>query len=102
MKDRKVIILGALSVVFFLGMVASCNNAMRQKDLHDKEMAARLQLEEKMNKFSQERAALEEKVKAREEEAEEAREELEKARSALAQQQPAEQTAKEGQPQEGN
>ena len=60
---------------------------MRQKELRDKEMAARLQLEEKMTKFSQERLALEERIKSKEKEAEEAKKELEEARKALAQKQ---------------
>ncbi len=87
MKDRIVIILAIISVVFFFGTLSSCNNAMRQKAGRDKEMAERLQLEEKMNKFSQERSALEERVKAKEKEAEEARLALEETKKVLAQEQ---------------
>ena len=73
LNNRIVIILAILSCLFFFGTLSSCNSAMRQKAGRDKEMAARLQLEEKMNKFSQERSALEEKIKAKEKEAEEAK-----------------------------
>jgi len=88
LKNRViVIILAILTVGFFSGMVTSCSSAMRQKALHDKEMAARLQLEEKINKFSQERSALEEKIKAKEKEAEEAKAALEEAKKTLVQEQ---------------
>ena len=96
MKNRViVIILAILTVAFFFGMISSCSNAMRQKALRDKEMAARLQLEEKMNKFSQERSALEEKVKAKEKEVEEAKAALEESRKNLVQEQLAVQGSKD-------
>lgn len=87
LKNRIVIILAVLSAVFFFGTLSSCNSAMRQKAGRDKEMAARLQLEEKMNKFSQERSALEERAKAKEKEAEEAKAALEESKRILAQEQ---------------
>jgi|GEM_PF-1424933 cell division protein FtsB len=96
LKNRViVIILAVLTVAFFFGMISSCNSAMRQKALRDKEMAARLQLEEKMNKFSQERSALEEKVKAKEKEVEEAKAALEESRKNLVQEQLAVQGSKD-------
>ena len=87
LKNRILIILAILSSVFFFGTLSSCNSAMRQKAGRDKEMAARLQLEEKMNKFSQERSALEEKAKAKEKEAEEAKATLEETKKILVQEQ---------------
>ena len=87
LNNRIVIILAILSCLFFFGTLSSCNSAMRQKAGRDKEMAARLQLEEKMNKFSQERSALEEKIKAKEKEAEEAKAALEEAKRILVQEQ---------------
>jgi len=87
LKNRIVIILAVLSAVFFFGTLSSCNSAMRQKAGRDKEMAARLQLEEKMNKFSQERSALEERAKAKEKEAEEVKAALEESKRVLAQEQ---------------
>ncbi|MDD5506106.1 MAG: hypothetical protein PHR73_05070 [Candidatus Omnitrophica bacterium] len=87
LKSRMVIILAILSVLFFFGTLSSYSSAMRQKAGRDKEMAARLQLEEKMNKFSQERSALEERVKAKEKEAEEAKAALEESKRVLAQEQ---------------
>lgn len=87
MKNRVVIILAVLAAGFFLAAIGSYNNALRQKAGRDKEMASRLQMEEKMSKFFQEKSALEEKIKSKEGEAEEAREELEETKEALAQQQ---------------
>ncbi|MDD5408612.1 MAG: hypothetical protein PHC71_00755 [Candidatus Omnitrophica bacterium] len=87
LKNRIVVILAILSCIFFFGTLSSCNNAMRQKAGRDKEMAARLQMEEKMNKFSQERSALEERAKAKEKEAEEAKAALEETKKVLAQEQ---------------
>ena len=87
MKNRIVIVLAILTVIFFFSTLSSCNSAMRQKAGRDKEMAARLQLEEKMGKFSQEKSALEEKAKAKEKEAQEAKADFEAAKKALVQEQ---------------
>lgn len=62
-KNRIILILTILTVMFFLGTVGSCNNARQLKLNRDKEMIARLDLEEKLNKFTQERTASEEKIK---------------------------------------
>jgi len=66
LKNRSVIILAILSAVLFFGTLSSCSSAMRQKVARDKEMVARLALEEKTGKYAQEKAALEEKAKAKE------------------------------------
>jgi DNA-directed RNA polymerase sigma subunit (sigma70/sigma32) len=95
LKNRIVIILAVLSVVFFFGTLSSCSSAMRQKAAHDKEMAARLALEEKMSKFSQDKSALEEKAKAKEKEAQELKDALEATKKALLQDQLVNQSLKE-------
>jgi len=95
LKNRIVIILAVLSAVFFFGTLSSCNSAMRQKAGHDKEMAARLALEERMSKFSQDKSALEEKAKAKEKEAQELRDTLEATKKALVQNQLVNQSLKE-------
>jgi len=87
LKNRILIILAVLSCIFFFGTLSSCNSAMRQKASRDKEMAARLALEEKMSKFSQEKSVLEEKVKAKEKEAQDLTETLEATKKALVQDQ---------------
>jgi len=94
-KNRIVIILAIFSALFFFATLSSCNSAMRQKSSRDKEMAVRLQLEERVNKFSQERSALEEKAKAKEKEAAEARAALEEAKKILVQEQLVNQSLKD-------
>lgn len=95
LKNRILIILAALSVVFFFGTLSSCNSAMRQKAARDKEMAARLALEERMSRFSQDKSTLEERAKAKEKEAQELKDALEAAKKALLQGQLVNQSLKE-------
>lgn len=81
-KDKIILILGILAVIFFIGTIGSCNSARLQKIGRDKEMITRLDLEEKMAKFTQDKSAIEEKAKASEKKLEEekaARQELNKA-----------------------
>jgi len=63
-KNRIILILSILSAIFFISTVGSCNNAFRQRAARDKEMISRLDLEEKMSKFSQEKTAMGDKIKA--------------------------------------
>ncbi|MBU0548047.1 MAG: hypothetical protein KJ710_04790 [Candidatus Omnitrophica bacterium] len=95
LKNRIVIILAISTTIFFFGTLSFYNSAMRQKSGRDKEMAVRLQLEEKINKFSQERSALEERAKAKEKEAEEVRTALEETKGILVQEQLVNQGLKE-------
>ena len=95
LKNRIVIILAILSAVFFFGTLSSCNSAIRQKAARDKEMVARLALEEKTSKYAQEKSALEEKAKAKENEAGELKVALEAAKKALIQDQLVNQSLKE-------
>ena len=72
LKDPLIMLLLVMCVVFLAGMIGSCNNARGQKSARDKEMAARLDLEEKIDKFTQEKtsteAAVQDLTKALEEE----------------------------------
>jgi chromosome segregation ATPase len=61
-KNRVILILSILTIIFFMVTVGSCSNAYRQKSARDKEMATRLDLEEKMNKFTQEKLTIEGKL----------------------------------------
>jgi ATP-dependent Lon protease len=87
MRNRIILILAILSAVLFISTLSSCRNLIRQKTIRDKEMALRLDLEEKMNKFSQERFALLESLKAKEKELEEEKDNHERTKKALAQEQ---------------
>ena len=95
LKNRTVIILAMVSAIFFFSTLISCNSAVRQKAKADKEMAARLVLEEKMSKFSQDRSALEEKAKAKEKEAQELKATLENTNKSLVGEQLINQSLKE-------
>ena len=95
LKNRIVIILAILSVVFFFGTLSSCSSARHQKTAREKEMAARLALEEKTSKYAQEKSALEEKAKARENQVQELKASLETAKKALVQDQLVSQSLKE-------
>jgi len=94
-KNRIILILAILSAIFFIGTVSSCSNAYRQKTARDKEMATRLDLEEKMSKFSQEKTTLEEKLKTRDKELEAAKAGHEATKKALVQEQLVNQSLKE-------
>lgn len=70
-KNRVILILAILTVIFFISTVGSCSNAYRQRLNRDKEMATRLNLEEKMSKFTQEKEAIEAKLNSLTQELEE-------------------------------
>jgi len=82
-KNRTIVVLSVLSLGLFLLNIGSCVSSYGQSAAHKKEMALRLDIEEKMMKLSQEKAALLEKIKAKEEESEEARSALQSAEEAL-------------------
>ena len=87
LKNRIVIILAVTSVVLLFGTLSSCSSALRQKAARDKEMVARLALEEKTSKYAQEKSALEERVKAKESQIEELKVSLEASKKASVQDQ---------------
>ncbi|MCG2714354.1 MAG: hypothetical protein L6308_05925 [Candidatus Omnitrophica bacterium] len=95
LKNRLVVILAVLTAIFFFATLSSCNSAVRQKAARDKEMSARLQLEEKMSKFSSEKSALEEKALAKEKEALEAKQNFETTKKVLLQEQLVNESLKE-------
>jgi hypothetical protein len=61
-KNKLILILIVLTAIFFVTTLGSCNNYRMQKLAHNKEMATRLDLEEKMSKFVQEKSILEQKL----------------------------------------
>jgi hypothetical protein len=63
LKKRLVLILGGFNILFLLMAMGQCNNARLQKIERDKETFRKLDVEEKMNKFVQDKTALEEKLK---------------------------------------
>ena len=94
-KNRIILILSILSAIFFISTLGSCNNAFRQKAARDKEMVTRLDLEEKMTKFSQEKIAADDKIKAIQKQSEEEKAANEVAKKALMQEQLVNQSLKD-------
>jgi len=86
-KNRIILILSILSVILFIGLISSCNNTYRQKLARDKEMSSRLDMEEKMGKFSQEKSVIEQKLKAAQKELDEERQAHQATGKALVQEQ---------------
>lgn len=64
-KDKALVTLSILILIFSLGWLGSCANINRNKSAWKTEMTKRLDLEERMTKFTQEKSALEEKTKAK-------------------------------------
>ena len=86
-KEKPVVILAVLSLVLFVFNIGSCASSYSQNAARRKEMAQRLDSEEKMVKANQEKAAILEKLKAKDKESEEERATCQAARKALAQEQ---------------
>jgi uncharacterized protein YaaN involved in tellurite resistance len=86
-KNRLILILAILTLIFFMGSVGSCANAHRQKLARDKEMLTRLDLEEKMSNFVNEKASFEEKIDTLSKELEKKETELQETKKALVQEQ---------------
>ncbi|MBI5145503.1 MAG: hypothetical protein HZA27_04910 [Candidatus Omnitrophica bacterium] len=61
-KNKLILILAITTAVFFLGSIGSCNNIRRSRSAYQREMATRLDLEERMSKFTQEKEAAEAKI----------------------------------------
>lgn len=95
LKNRVILILSILTLIFFIGTVGSCGNASRLKSSRDKEMATRLDLEEKMSKFAQEKAGIEENLKSANQGLEEEKAAHQATKKALLQEQLVNQSLKE-------
>lgn len=67
-KNRLIIALSILCVLFLLASIKSCSNAYRQKGARDKEMANRLDLEEKTSGLVRDKQIADEKLSAKEKE----------------------------------
>ncbi|MCM8781151.1 MAG: hypothetical protein NC908_04435 [Candidatus Omnitrophica bacterium] len=92
LKDRLILILGILTVIFFIGMVGSCSNLNRYKTQRDKEIANRLDLEEKL---TQDKQLLEKRLSSLTQELEEEKAAHQATKKALLQEQLVNQSLKE-------
>jgi len=95
LKNRIIIALVILSLIFLTGMIKSCSDSGRYKINGNNEMRTRLDCEEKLNNFSKEKTATENKVHAATQALEEERVALTAAKKALLQEQLVSQSLKE-------
>lgn len=95
LKTRIILILGILSVIFFITSVGSCSGSRRVQLLRDSEMAKRLDAEEKLNKAAQDKTRAEEKSSLKEKELEEEKAAHQATKKALVQEQLVNQSLKE-------
>ena len=87
LKEKPVVALAALSGILLLFNIGSCVNSYSQDSARKKEMMQRMDLEERLNKFTQEKSATLEKLKAKEKELEAEKSSSESAKKALTQEQ---------------
>jgi hypothetical protein len=86
-KEKPVVALAILSVILFVFSIGSCASSCSQNDGRKKEMAQRMDFEEKMVKANQEKAVLLEKFKTKDKELEEEQSVGQATKKALAQEQ---------------
>ena len=87
LNNRPVFGLVVLSSVLFVSNIGSCINSYSQDSARKKEMAQRMDLEEKLSKFTQEKTSVSEGLKAKEKELEAEKVSSEAVKKALAQEQ---------------
>ncbi len=94
-KNKLILILAVTTFIFFILSLASCNTSRRQKNARDKEMSMRLDLEEKMTKFAQEKNQIQQKMNAANQALEEEKTAHQATKKALSQEQAVSQSLKE-------
>ena len=63
MKNKIILALGILTIIFLIGSVSSCISSCKQKKELTSEKVMRMDLEEKTSKYAQDKAGLENKIK---------------------------------------
>lgn len=94
-KNRVILILAVLTVIFFILSINSCLNSRRQRVAKDKEIGLRMDLEEKINKFAQEKSKSEDKIKTAQQALEEEKQTHETTKKMLSQEQLVNKTLRE-------
>ncbi len=87
LKNKLVQILALVSALLLIASIKSCADSYRHKTARDKEMAQRLDLEEKLHKFTQEKTTVDQQAKKLSQELEADKAALQEAQNALAQEQ---------------
>jgi hypothetical protein len=86
-KNNLNVLLIVVCGILVVSNIQSCNAGLRSKRARDKEMVSRLEAEEKLAEFNQQKQALEEKIKAKEQELVVERETHQATKKALVQEQ---------------
>lgn len=94
-KNRLIIILAVLCIIFFISTVSSCGSSVKEKQAFNKEMASRMDLEEKISKFTQEKGVFEAKLAAANQALEEQKTAAENAKKSLIEEQMINQSLKD-------
>ena len=94
-KGRAIIVLSILTVLLLVLNIGSCANSFNQSSARKKEMAQRIELEEKLSKFNQEKVIIIDKVKAKDKELDEEKAAHQATKKALVQEQLVVQSLKE-------
>ena len=87
LKEKPVLLLALLSLALFVLNIGSCLSSCSQNSERKKEMAQRLDIEEKMTKANQEKSALLERLKVKEKELEDEKSAGQAVKKALTQEQ---------------
>lgn len=95
MKSRFILILAILCAVFLIIAVGSCSAAHKQRVSRDKEMSTRLDAEEKLSQFTQQKQEQEKKIALLTRELEEEKAAHQASKKALLQEQLVNQSLKE-------
>lgn len=95
LKNRVVLFLSIAAAALVLCTCASCSSAYRHKLAHDKEIVARFESEEKMNKILRQEKAHQQYLKKLESQIEEEKTAHQKTKETLVQEQLSSQTLKE-------
>jgi chromosome segregation ATPase len=94
-KSRVILILGILTLIFFITTVSSCGSTYRNRLAYDKEMVKRMDLEEKLSKITQEKTKLSDQFNAAQKELQEEKANHQVSKKALVQEQLVNQSLKE-------
>lgn len=94
-KNKLILTLLVVIAILLVVSAGSCANSSKARSVRNKEMATRLDLEEKMAKFSKEKKTLEDKLAESTQQAQENKTALDAAKKALLQEQLVNQSLKE-------
>jgi len=94
-KSRVILILAVIIAILVVSNISSCSNMIKQRSVRDKEMATRMDLEEKIGAINQEKSLMDAKAAALSQELEEEKAAHQATKKALLQEQMVNESLKE-------